>query len=163
MSQLTYTEEQGLAIIGAKYDLTPDSVSSYENEEVVAIDFGVGVLQGTADRQALLPAGNIDNLVGLVVHSHDFENRTLAADEGVAVDEMMNVANKGRFWVEPEVDVAPGDPVFLRHTVNGQLTPGHWRNDADTANALEVTSGARWFTSGGPTSGNLAVLELNLP
>ena len=72
---------------------------------------------------------------------------------------------RGLVWVTVETSVAPGDPVYVRHTPRLTNTQrGSFRNDADTAAYVDyatLIAGARFLTTA--TGGALALVDLNLP
>lgn len=134
-----------------------------------AIPFGAAVAldaprMDATDPQTLpvkLPNASTDKLLGIVRFTQLFESSGLAVAPGYPAGLTINVAKKGQFWVQPEIAVTAGDPVFARITANGPLTQlGALRNDADTANAIAMP-GARFLSTA--SAGGFAVLELNLP
>jgi hypothetical protein len=73
----------------------------------------------------------------------------------------IRLRRKGRIYVYSEQAVSPSDPVFLRFVIGAAGTAiAHFRKDADTAKAFEVTA-AQWV--GTITAAGIVVLEVNLP
>jgi hypothetical protein len=127
------------------------------------LPFALGVLlDSSADEngrtRVKLPAGDVDNFMGVVLHSHLIE-RVAGADLEHAAEAAVPVLRKGKVWIVAEQDVAAADTVFLRHTLNGALTPGGFRKDNDGGNALEVAAKFRSSAA----AGNPVLLEVNLP
>ena len=86
-----------------------------------------------------------------------------ASDPLYQVTDAVPVMKKGRVAVEVEEAIADGDGVFVRVAVGTAATLGAFRNDADTATAVEV-EGAKWVSESITVDGVLvAVLEINLP
>lgn len=159
MPQTSYSLNQGVAFAGMLADLSFKRVVTGVNKEGAAIPFGVGVVgTATADEYDLPDAGG-DKITGIVVHSHDVDQRALTGVQGVPIDGTMNVLAEGVVWVVTDEAVAVGDPVYCRHTANGGATQlGAFRNDADTANATLV-KGATFLTA---TSGaGIAKIEFS--
>lgn len=123
------------------------------------IGFGVGLVQTAVEGQTALPSATGFVFEGVSVQTNKpVQNATGEAQYDAG--EEITVLRKGRIWVYAEVAVAVNDPVFLRHTVNGALVPGDFRNDADTARADQITN-ARWITA--TTAAGLAQIEINIP
>lgn len=101
------------------------------------LEFGVGVVRDptSEDRGVILPTETGQQFAGVVIHSHAYSNRDLSGQLGVPAGDAINVMQAGLVYLVFEQDVSPGDDVYLRHTVNGALSPGGWRKDADTAKA----------------------------
>lgn len=87
-----------------------------------------------------LPSGAGNDFVGggVVVHSHDYDKRLDLGTVGIKPKRMMGVMRVGKVFVIGEQAMAVTDPIFVRHTTNGGLTPGSFRKDADTANAIRI-------------------------
>jgi len=166
MSQTTVQAGgQSLPFAGVLGDDSPNYVRSYVNEATNSIPFGVMVIQGTNDDQALEMAVG-GQPVGVVSHSHRYakpgqldEDGTAGGDGGLTTETEMGVLRKGTVWVIPEDDVAPGDPVRVRHTAAGAEELGAFRTAADGTDT-GVISGAAWLTSA--TGGTPALLEVDL-
>ena len=77
--------------------------------------------------------------------------------------EAVPIMRWGRIWVKVEEAVNPGDAVRIRHTVapgDATQTPGRFRTTAAANETVNVTQGAKYFTSAG--IGELAGLEFNV-
>lgn len=159
MSQTTYNTDFGEAFQGLLDYAAPGGVLSRANGEGSEIPFGIMLTTGTDPyKEAELPDAAGDDALGVVVHRHH-TNTDATGDDAVEDNEDMDVLSRGRVWVLVEEQVDPGDDVYFRHTANGGNTQlGAFRQDADTANATQVT-GARWIKGGS----SIALLELNLP
>lgn len=80
---------------------------------------------------------------------------------GIAPFTMFSALYEGDIWVESEVAVDKDDDVYFRHTANGALSAlGKVRNDADTANADQLT-GAKFLRT--TTAAGLVPIRLNRP
>jgi hypothetical protein len=161
MAQTSYSNSYSLGFEGMLADAKdPDIVSAKNAEASANLHFGRGVRDSANGALNLSATGQ--PFLGVAVFEQQEAALLTAAGEAVKPKDTFNVLRKGRIVVRAEVAVAIGDPVFVRHTVNGGTTAvGRFRNNADTARADQVTA-ARWVTS---TSGadQLAVLEINLP
>lgn len=133
------------------------------NEENVVIPFGAPLVRGTRYNDALLPSATGQEFVGVaireIIDESVFDDN---GDAGYKAGRYFARMTTGLIVVEIETDIAIGDPVFFRHTDNGGFTARKFRNDADGANADEITTGAKWFKPGLASDG-YAILELNLP
>jgi hypothetical protein len=139
--------EQSAAFAGMLADLgrVKDAAPYVQGEASAEIAFGAGVVEGTAATEAggfngaVLPVDANSVFAGVLLHSHDYDPRTELGTTGVKPGAAVSVLKKGRVWVYTETTVAKGATLFLRHTTNGAGTAkGQFRNDADTANAIEV-------------------------
>lgn len=72
---------------------------------------------------------------------------------------MVPVAQKGVFWVHPEVDVAQGDPVFVRMTATGTEVFGQLSNVTDGGDNLQIQG--VWERDGSANSPTM--VRINLP
>ena len=128
-----------------------------DDKSVITVSSAVTL--GSSQAGATVAYTSADVILGVSAHTH-----TLVQDaNGVvqyAVYDTVNCLKKGRIYVTVEQDVATGDPVYMRTINDSPKVRGAFRKDADSGNALLI-SGANWFA--GATSGNLAVLEFNLP
>lgn len=160
MSQTTYNVEPGLAIQGmlGDFDASVKSSLSRANEEASSVEFGRPAVTGTdAETQFLLPSAAAQPFLGITVFQQATEDVT---DDGIATDETAELLTRGRIWVKVFEAIAVGEDVYYQHTANLGAVPGDWRNDADSANASQLTQ-ARWLT--GADAGELALLEINVP
>jgi hypothetical protein len=160
MPQTSYSNSYTAAFEGMLADgAEPDIISKVNGEAATDLIFGRGVRETAAGAVNISAAGQ--TLLGVAV----FEQKDTAALSGsgaIKPKETFNVLRKGRIWVKAEQAIVVGDPVYVRHTVNGGTTAvGRFRKDIDTANAILI-SNARWAST---TSGadQMAVLEINLP
>lgn len=169
MSQLAYGQ-QAAAFAGLMGDITDGYVrDTMLNAEAAAeIAFGKFVVQFAAWKPgsngaagAKLPAGGGDDFAGggIVLHSHDYDRRLDMGLIGLLPKRQMTVLKVGRVWVNAEVAVAKADDVYVRHTVNGLLVVGDFRNDADAGKAVKLY-GSRWITE--TTAAGLALLEIDM-
>ena len=155
---------------------TPEPCQKATGYADAAISFGVGLIYdgeiSDGRQKVAVPAATftIRDFAGIAEYSHKQQRgedagltdlTTTQTAEYSAGDDI-TIAQKRRLIVFSEQAVNPGAAVFLRHTAGGAGTaPGQFRTDADTANAIDISSVARWksVTAG---AGN-AELEINLP
>jgi hypothetical protein len=172
--QTTYGYSYTNGIQGMPYDLTP----SYDvtAECGTAIDFGVGLVIDSTRTPSenrigvKLPDGSGNIFAGISVYDRAQQVNsgtpaslsTLTTTEGTQypASEAIRMRKRGRIRVYSEQAVNPSLPVYLRYTVNGGLTVGNFRVDADTSKALLI-SNASWVST--TTAAGIAVVEINLP
>lgn len=161
-------------------DIDPDTVQA----EGSPLRFGAGVVHGTNDKQGRLPDANdylglgatttANEFVGVVVfHGRPMEcgDAPLAApfgfDDAVYIKEKKAcaVATQGAVYVLVETAVIKGEPAFIRHTLNDEVTVpqlellGAFRNDDDTATA--ALAGSSFFGQSG-AAGSIVKLEIRV-
>lgn len=138
MSVQTTVTAPGFAYPGLLYDSGFNNyVQSFANASGTTVDFGLGVVRGTGDREAKLPTAENQEFLGVTVRNEMRENTFINySSDGspYQIGELINVLTKqGQIWVQPEVDVVAGSAVYCRFLANGGLTTlGAFRNDADT-------------------------------
>lgn len=165
MAQTTYLARMPVAFAGMKADSGEDDCVTRANAEASAeIPFGVAVCrQTTSDTKVILPAasGDIANLAGVVVHSHEYAPNVEIGTTGVKPKVPMAVMQRGRIWVTVEEAVAVGDRAFVRFATGaGGSQKGAFRKSADTATAAECKGMV--YRSAASASG-LAILEIDMP
>lgn len=138
MSQ-TQVQEQGIALNGQKYDLSPSTVSSYAAEE--RVPFGRHVSLGTdKDLQGKLPSLSTDitgkGSRGVALHTHALENPQDGLEPGYDVSRPMSVMEKGKVFVEVEEAVTPLSSVYVRHAGKQQVQTVTFDADFVTANTI---------------------------
>ena len=158
MSQLDYNDMSATpAVKGMLADIAlSDKVG---RNSLVAIAFGLGLVQTAVAGQAALPSATGFTFEGISVQTNK-PTSNATGEAQYEIGEEITVLRKGRIWVYVETAVAVNDDVFLRHTVNGALLAGDFRTDADTARADQITN-ARFITA--TTAAGLAMVEINLP
>lgn len=161
MSQTTVADNMSNVFAGVLGDDNLGNyVRSYVNEEATAeMPFGVLVVQGTADGDALLPTAT-DQPLGVVVHSHRYAKDGELGDDGVKPNAMIGVLRRGTIWVQPEETVAPGDAVRVRLTAGASEQVGAFRTTADGTDCAVITN-AEWLTSGTSTTPALLEIDMN--
>ena len=119
--QSSYSANITKGFAGLIADINPKVTLTGIVEEANGIDFGLGVIQGTADDQIKLPSSSGDTLNGVTVHSHSFEldenNVAIMKDEDVGT-----VMEDGFIYVSPEDAVIPGDVAFFRYSASFQVS-----------------------------------------
>lgn len=123
--------------------------------EVGGLEFGLGVAEAASDGACKLPSAADDTIVGVAVFRHVPPDA--AGFVGYQNGEAVSVLAQGAIYIEPETDVAKGDPVYVRHTGAGR---GRFRND-DAGGEAALLKEARFTMSG--TADTLVRLALNLP
>ncbi len=143
---------------GQKVDLQLANIISKTVEEALGILYGRAVVRGTGDDQCLLPSAAGQDFMGVTeltsagitttdnVHQYEFQREA-------------NILDFGMIYVYTETAVAPGDPVYFRHTANTAPLDeiGVFRNTADTANA-DLIPGASFEST--TSAGGIAKIKL---
>lgn len=162
MPQLDYSA-QAPAFAGMQADLTQGALKDtmVQGEASAEIAFGRFVCESVgmtgAGNLTTNPAGTPAVAIlpvdansdfgngGIVLHAHDYDKRLELGDTGLKPKTLMTVLKRGRAWVYGEVAMAKTDSVFVRYTAAGGNVVGNFRNDADTAKAIQIY-GARVVT-----------------
>lgn len=162
----TYTTKPSIVpISGTPTDLRPKDVVSRRNAESSAeIPFGVLLMEGAADNDAVLPstgAISTDIFAGVVLHEHkDVTDYT--SPGAYAPKEMMALMRAGVINVYVEDAVAKDDEVHVRlATSGGNTIIGAFRATQDPLTASKtalVATGMRWV--GSASAGGVAELEI---
>lgn len=141
------------------------SIRSKTNASGGVLGFGRAVVQGTGDQDVTLPAANKTSLVGIAVRSYIYEDTNTADGvDGYGDKREIDVLIQGDIWVETEVAVAPGDPVFFRVAAGTASIVGKFLKTADTVSTVDKAVAipqARWLSS--TTGAGIAKLQINLP
>lgn len=140
---------------GLEYDSMDNDIVTKIAAEI--IPFGVGVVF-TAEQTCELPdaTGEVTGQGGWGVALIDPNLPT--GSTGYQIGDPVRVITRGRVWVLTEEALANTDPPFMRFASGGGGTQkGAFRNDADTATAVQAPNNARVFQGG---STGRAVLEL---
>lgn len=147
MAQIDYSTSQPVAFAGMIGDLSFKRVSTGVNKQGAAIPFGVAVTKAAGDGNYDLPNAAGDKVFGIVLHSHDYDQRDLTGAQGVPVDCDFNLLEEGVAYVKVEEAVVDGDAVFARFAAGaGGAQLGAFRKSADTATAGAV-KGAKFRSS----------------
>lgn len=138
------------------------------NAEANAIPFGRAVLLvGESDEGNLLvklfDEDSIGDILGVSLytattekeHTDDIAGQSAAEYPG---NHAVNVARKGRVYVETESDVSVGDSVYVRHTADGDLDALGAFAGASGTGLSELTD-ARWLQG---SRNGAAVLQLSI-
>lgn len=143
VTQANYNDRAPIATVGQCADMTTaDTVSRIC--ETGPIGFGLAVIKGTTDKQALLGAAGV--FVGVTV-----EDKTLLPDDAdqYVAGGAMCVATRGHWYVTAGEAVAYGDAVY--RTAAGVLNK--------TASGNTLVANARWESTA--ASGALAIIRLS--
>lgn len=163
MSQTTYSTQPGESYAGMLGDSKETDIISRALGGAANVEFGVMLAYGANPTKECAPvadAGALKSLAGVAVHKHTPDRASLTDDEGIVPDSMVDLLRKGRVWVSVEQAVTPGDSVYVRMVAAGAEVKGHFRKDADGADAIEIV-GASWQST--TTGAGIALLDLNLP
>lgn len=161
MSQTTYTTEAVVAFPGMLGEGGKEYSISRALEDAAAIGAGRPAVAGTdPETQFALPSTGGETFLGITTAKHGREDLDTAGATSFSQDENVELIRRGRIWVTVEEAVVAGDPVFFRHTVNGGLLPGGWRNDTAAGEADQVTQ-AVFATSAAIDT--VALIDINLP
>lgn len=162
--QSSYGNTLTVALEGQLADDGDHDVIAMTNAEASAsIAFGRAVKKGTGDTEALLPAAETDEVVGITMHSHAYSNGENGDldDTGMKVGAVMNVLRKGRIWVRVNgAVVAFTSRLWVRAV--GSTPPeylGGIEDADDSTDMIDCTKQGQFITSA--ATGELAVLEVN--
>jgi hypothetical protein len=143
------------------------AIESHANgEDSDELPYGHFVAQGAAGADGNATALRFEEdatLLGLAVFSQALAYPTQIGDTGVKPGVSFGVARTGVYYVMPETDVTPASQVHIRHTADGTKLGGAVRGTAVSSETIDASDFCRWRTSGGPTSGQCAELEIMLP
>jgi hypothetical protein len=168
--QTTVPTEMGFGLPGQIADmgtaLSDEPISCANAEASDEIPFGHFVAQGTTGADGNVTAKRMAEdatVLGLAVYSAEFGHTALAGTTGIKAGVTFPVARKGRYFVMPITDVTPTSGVHVLHSTVGSDLPGAIRGTADAGDSIDLSDCCKWLSSGGPTSGQCAVLEIALP
>lgn len=155
--QTTYGAEHEALYEGQRVNLELVNITS-KAAEGSDIAFGRAVVRGTADDQCILPSAAGQGFLGVSEFTTAWSET--AGDLHVYTENReVNILDFGKIAVYTETNVVPGDPVFFRHTAG--VAPldivGRFRNDADTANADQITGATFESTA---LAGEIAIIKL---
>jgi hypothetical protein len=168
--QTTVPSEMLFAVPGQIADMgtvqSGEMLSCVNAEASNEIPFGHFVAQGTTGSDGNVTAKRMVEdgvLLGLAVYSAALGHSALVGSTGIKAGVTFAVAREGRYYVMPITDVTPSSGVHVLHTTVGSDLPGAIRGTADASDSIDVSDFCKWLSSGGPTSGQCAVLEISLP
>ena len=163
--QTTYSTDMGRGIEGALADASPVNVIARVNAEASAsIAFGRAVRQGTGDTQALLPAAQANEIIGITVHSNAYSKGDVNANLdaiGVKAGGLLSVLRKGRVLVMARSAVTNKSRLYVRAVSSGTgfETLGGLEAAADSTDMIDCTAQGSWM--GTAAQGALCVLEVD--
>jgi hypothetical protein len=168
--QTTVPSEMLFAVPGQIADqgtaMSDEPISCVNAEASNEIPFGHFVAQGTTGSDGNVTAKRMvedGTLLGLAVYSSALGHSSLTGTTGIKAGVTFAVARKGRYYVMPITDVTPASGVHILHTTVSSDLPGAIRGTADAGDSIDASDFCKWLSSGGPTSGQCAVLEIMLP
>ena len=134
----------------------PSDTCTYISNDPATIPYGVVVVQGTSDHQAILPTTTARTPVGVSVFRGDVEDRG-----GYVRNQAMNVLKKGVVYMIAEEAITVGAPILFRHggTVTGAQGIGR---AAVTASANHTALGSA-VAHTSAAAGQMVAVYLNLP
>lgn len=149
--QTTFNQDPAIATPGMLYDSAPNDIRTCIAQE--DIPYGAGVRIDGQYCELPDSTGEVTgNDFGVAVH--DVSGKA----GGYKAGDTVPVLVRGRVWVLTEQGLANGARPFVRFAGTG--AKGAWRNDADTAAAVQPT---HVRTYRGVGAAGLAVLQLDYP
>jgi hypothetical protein len=142
--QSTYSDNIRAAVAGMIANEEPCTLISRNVETEAGIGFGVGVMQGTEDKQCVISDGS--TLLGITVRERSVDPAT---PNLFAENESARIMTNGVVWVLNSGGVSAGDPVHV-------LAAGAFSNTGGT-----LIENARWDTTA--VTAALAQLRLGSP
>lgn len=166
MSQTAYDEKPKIAMPGMIADNSPNRIRTGKFTNAAGGQFGTFVTKGAAEGDVTLLADANSKIAGLLVHTHHVDAQSAPAGKDLAQNDIVPVAEEGRFYVVIEEDMTEDDPVYVRHTANGagKLQIGAVRKDADDAGGAKAVllKGATVRRGGTLAGDGVAVISFNL-
>jgi hypothetical protein len=161
--QTSYASSVPRGFAGMLADGSDYAARSYVNAQAAALPFGVAVVNDSSARGVVLPTAADQVFAGVVMHSHDYDNRDLSGALGVPDARMCSVLRKGIIFVLVEEAVSKGDKVFTR-IANGvaddtKVQKGAFRKSPDSGTAI-LLPGAEYLAAA--SAGALVEVEINL-
>lgn len=158
MAQTDYAVNQGIGFAGMLADVSFKRVASGLNKHTSPLPFGIAVKRGAAEGEFLPLSANTDRVEGIVLHSHDYDQRDLVGEQGVPVGSPMSVLTEGVVYVKVEDAVTAGGSVFARAVATAVQQAGALRGTADGNNTVAV-KGAKYRR--GAAAGGIAEVEFS--
>jgi len=160
MSQLSYNIDQPEAFAGLKADAGFDRVESFLAEG--AIGFGLGLIEGTDERQVKIPTSTGSTVRGISLHQ-----QVEQTESGVAEyldEEAVSVIRQGVVWMRQETSdvgtLVVDDAVYINVAIGG-VQQGRVTS-VSTGNDLIPTAVCRALSTD-PDGFGIAKIEINLP
>lgn len=151
----------GTAFTSAESSSLLSIVLTQANVASQAIPFGRAIVKRTTganvtDQSMMLPSAASQRFMGIAERMHHTTSASAGGDS-ITPGSNLSVGYDGPWYVQVEVAVAVGDPVYFRFTATGTQAVGEFRNDADTATA-DLISRAEFVTS--TTGRGVAIMKL---
>jgi len=125
---------------------------------------GIGVVQASDDDECRLATSGdaAVDILGVVERDHSAikSNAGSSGDDSLEQGATVSIVKRGEIWVEVEEAVTPGDDVYCRVVAGAGEQAGAFRTDADSGDAVQLSS-ATWRST--TTGAGLAKLALSLP
>lgn len=158
--QLT-AKVRGTGFTTADSDANLTSATVTANVAQISIPFGRAVVRiSGSEMGAKLPDATGQQFLGVAERIHsvvDPSNANASDPAKISPLQTFSAVYDGLMLVETDMTVAPGDPVYFRHTTASGDDVGKFRMDADTNKADAITGAV--FESG-TTGAGLAVIKL---
>lgn len=159
------------AFAGMLADAVDLDIITLINKDSASMPFGIVVAADPTDgdKMVKLPASSGDNLVGIVVHKHDYA-RTFTLPDGTVAGSLdsvglvtgttMSVLRRGHIWVQVLQTVAAYDRLFVSYAVGAPFTAkGQSGNAAVGSTTIDSTRIGQFLTSA--SAGGFAVLDVD--
>lgn len=155
-AQTTYRFSPQIGAAGGIVDLAPYAIDSFTNEENDGMmEFGVGVVGGTAASQIKLPASTnaAGDFQGVTVNNRTTE-LDLVGNLGIRKGATVGVMRYGRIYVRLATGAEPqyGDPLYM---VKSASEFGYFTNSSDGTIPVKGR-----FLGGSDATANIAPVEL---
>lgn len=134
-TQTTYRDLMRVGFPGQRASAVPATFISATVENAEGLDFGVAVAQGADDR-GCIPFAAGETILGISVRDRSLDANT--PDEFGQYD-TARIMTEGEILVTVAVEVAAGDPVWVRPS-NNTFQQDNSNSAVQIANALYVTS-----------------------
>lgn len=153
------------ALAGNLVDNDHASLASYINAEASAhIPFGTMMVQGTLDKDALLPntstAAAAPKMIGIVVRSQAYERAQEIDATGLLPGVELQILKRGKVYVVSEEDVTPASAVRVRVLTGTGTVIGGFRTSADASKCVDISKYARYLNTA--TAGTPVAVEIDM-
>jgi hypothetical protein len=167
VSQTVYNVKPVVAMPGMIADNTDNCrIRTAKMVEPGGAPFGIFVTKGANAGEVEYPDADTDKICGILVHTHHIDRTNLAAGMDINVNDIVPVAESGRFYALIEEDMVEDDPVYVRFAANGGLTQlGAIGKDASNPGGgatRALLKGATVRVGGTVAAGAVAVVAFNL-
>jgi hypothetical protein len=143
-------------------DGTHRTIIVRSNDGIDCLVTDVIVTLGVTQTTATITTSTFDVIHGVSVSTMAKEEALNTLLVNFKVGEAVPTLRKGKIYVKPETNVAPGDPVYCRFTGANGTTKliGQFRNDSDSGSCVLYANSLFRTTA---LATNVAVIEVNNP